>query len=151
MTETHSIKADLIKSGLVEVGIPHAELMATLHRAAFPHDPWDQASFKTLLTQPGVTGLLDPRGGLLLLRVVADEAEILTIGVIHTRRGIGRVLMEAGLAHARAKGATIMHLEVAANNEAALGLYNTLDFKPAGRRRAYYPDGQDAVLLSRRL
>jgi ribosomal-protein-alanine N-acetyltransferase len=44
-----------------------------------------------------------------------------------------------------------MFLEVAAENEAALALYSTLGFSPAGRRVKYYgrPDGPavDAVIL----
>jgi ribosomal-protein-alanine N-acetyltransferase len=129
----------------------HAAVMAALHGAAFPHEPWDEASFATLLGQPGVVGLLDPRGGILLLRVAADEAEILTIGVAVKRRGIGRGLMEAGFARAQAMGAAVMHLDVAADNAAALGLYGALGFVEVGRRRGYYGGGRDAILLTRQL
>ncbi len=136
---------------MIEAGVAHAAVMAALHGAAFPHEPWDEASFATLLTQPGAVGLVDPRGGILLLRVAADEAEILTIGVAVRRRGIGRGLMEAGFARAREMGAVVMHLEVAAGNVAALGLYAALGFVEVGRRRRYYAGGEDAILLSRRL
>jgi ribosomal-protein-alanine N-acetyltransferase len=136
---------------VIEAGVAHAAVMAALHGAAFPHEPWDEASFATLLTQPGAVGLVDPRGGILLLRVAADEAEILTIGVAVRRRGIGRGLMEAGFARAREMGAVVMHLEVAAGNVAALGLYAALGFVEVGRRRRYYAGGEDAILLSRRL
>jgi ribosomal-protein-alanine N-acetyltransferase len=129
----------------------HAAVMAALHGAAFPHEPWDEASFATLLGQPGVVGLLDPRGGILLLRVAADEAEILTIGVAVKRRGIGRGLMEAGFARAQAMGAAVMHLDVAADNAAALRLYGALGFVEVGRRRGYYAGGRDAILLTRQL
>jgi ribosomal-protein-alanine N-acetyltransferase len=136
---------------VIEAGVAHAAVMAALHGAAFADEPWDEASFATLLAQPGVVGLVDPRGGILLLRVAADEAEILTIGVAVKRRGIGRGLMEAGFARARGMGAAVMHLEVAAGNVAALGLYGALGFVEAGRRRRYYASGEDAILLSRRL
>ncbi len=136
---------------MIEAGVAHAAVMAALHGAAFADEPWDEASFATLLAQPGVVGLVDPRGGILLLRVAADEAEILTIGVAVKRRGIGRGLMEAGFARARGMGAAVMHLEVAAGNVAALGLYGALGFVEAGRRRRYYASGEDAILLSRRL
>lgn len=129
----------------------HAEAMAAIHDAAFPQAPWPADSFAVLLGQPGVFGFIDERGGVLLLRVAADEAEILTIGVTMRRKGIGRALMLAAMAQARAAGALAMHLEVAAANEAARGLYAALDFSAAGTRRAYYADGGDAVILSRRL
>ncbi len=122
--------------------------MAAVHRAAFPQEPWDAASFSTLLGQPGVFGFLDTRGGILLLRVVADEAEILTIGIAEQRQGIGTALMREAITQARDQGAALLHLEVAANNIAARGLYESLGFSQAGLRKNYYADGQDAILLS---
>jgi len=125
--------------------------MAAIHAVAFPDETWDAASFRTLLSQPGVCGLIDPRGGFLLLRVAADEAEILTIGVAETRRGIGTDLMQAAIGRAKSLGAAVVFLEVAAANAAALGLYKSLGFAPAGRRAKYYANGDDAVILSLRL
>jgi ribosomal-protein-alanine N-acetyltransferase len=129
----------------------HAEAMAAIHAAAFPGEPWDAGSFATLLSQPGVSGFIDKRGGVLVLRVVADEAEILTIGVIETRRRLGTDLMQAAIGRAKNLGAAAMYLEVAAGNAAALGLYQSLGFAPAGRRAKYYPNGDDAVILLLRL
>jgi ribosomal-protein-alanine N-acetyltransferase len=114
--------------------------MAAVHEAAFPNDPWDEEAFGEMLAQPGVVGFIDERGGVVLLRVVADEAEILTIGVTARRRGIGRALLAAGMAAAREAGAKAMFLEVA-------GLYEAAGFAAVGRRPAYYHDGGDAVVL----
>jgi ribosomal-protein-alanine N-acetyltransferase len=136
---------------IVEAAAAHAAVMAAVHGAAFPEEPWDEAAFAALLGQPGVVGLLDMRGGVVLLRVAADEAEILTIGVAVPRAGIGRGLMAAAMARARADGAATMFLEVAAANAAALGLYQALGFAAVGRREAYYNNGGDAVVLSRGL
>jgi ribosomal-protein-alanine N-acetyltransferase len=129
----------------------HAEAMAALHAAAFPDEAWDAASFRTLLSQPGVFGLIDARGGVLLLRVAADEVEILTIGVTSRRQGLGTELMQTAIGRAKSLGAAVMYLEVAARNAAALGLYDSLGFAPAGRRAKYYANGDDAVILRRRL
>jgi ribosomal-protein-alanine N-acetyltransferase len=136
---------------VIEASPVHAAIMAAVHGVAFPHDPWDAASFATLLAQPGVTGLIDPRGGILLLRVAADEAEILTIAAAAPRRGIGGSLMRAALERAARQGAELMHLEVAADNGPALALYRSLDFQPSGRRKRYYPNGADAILLNRQI
>ena len=84
---------------------------------------------------------------MVLLRVAADEAEILTIGVAARRQGIARALMAAALERARAQGARTMFLEVAADNGAARGLYEMLGFAPAGLRQGYYAGGADALLL----
>jgi ribosomal protein S18 acetylase RimI-like enzyme len=40
-----------------------------------------------------------------------------------------------------------MLLEVSASNQAARALYESLGFSKAGRRRRYYADGADALIL----
>lgn len=125
--------------------------MAAIHQTAFPDEPWDEASFLVLLGQPGVFGFIDERGGFVLLRVAADEAEILTIGVTARRQGIATRLMGDAIGKAAEAGAAVMHLEVAAGNAPARGLYESLGFTQTGRRAKYYANGDDAVLLSRRL
>jgi ribosomal-protein-alanine N-acetyltransferase len=68
------------------------------------------------------------------------------------RRGLGTALLAAAMAGARLRGAEAMFLEVAAaGNPAALGLYRGLGFVEVGRRRRYYPDGSDALVLRRDL
>ncbi len=129
----------------------HAEAMAAIHAAAFPDEPWNAPAFVSLLSQPGVFGLIDERGGFLLLRVASDEAEILTIGVTAKRQRIGTELMRAAISRAKNLGAAAIYLEVAAGNAAALGLYSSLGFAPAGRRAKYYANGDDAVILRLRL
>jgi ribosomal-protein-alanine N-acetyltransferase len=129
----------------------HADALASVHAAAFPQAAWDGPSFATLLGQPGVCGLLDPRGGVLLMRVVLDEAEILTIGVADRRRGIGAGLLAAGIDRAQALGVARLHLEVAAGNAAARAFYKSFGFTDAGRRAKYYADGDDAIVLTLRL
>ncbi len=126
------------------------DLLAALHAAAFPAaEAWDAAAFATLSAQPGVDGRLDPEGGFVLWRVAADEAEILTIAVhpAARRQGLGRrLLVKAAEAAARA-GATRLFLEVSDRNTAAAALYAACGFTPIGRRRRYYPDGSDAVVM----
>jgi ribosomal-protein-alanine N-acetyltransferase len=132
---------------MILAGLAHAPVLAAIHAEAFPEDPWDEASFVTLLSQPGALGLVDERGGFLLLRIVLDEAEILTIGVTARRQGVGVGLMREGLAVAAARGVRVVHLEVAKDNAAARALYARLGFAEVGLRRGYYPNGGDALAL----
>ncbi len=125
----------------------HAVAMAAIHEAAFPQAPWDATTFAVLLSQPGVFGFADAQGGMILARIAADEAEILTIGVTARRLGLGRGLLAAAIAAARAKGAAAMFLEVARGNEPARALYAAAGFAEVGARPGYYADGADAVVL----
>jgi ribosomal-protein-alanine N-acetyltransferase len=130
----------------------HAPALAAIHAGAYPPDEaWPAAAFAAQLRLPGTFGLIDLAGGLILARVAADEAEILTLAVHPDarRRGIARMLLEAAVAGAAAMGAAAMFLEVSEINHAARSLYETSGFHPAGRRRRYYPDGSDALVMRR--
>lgn len=127
----------------------HAGAMNLLHREAFGAEAWPEASIAALFENSCVFGFLSEAGGVVIARAVADEAEILTIGVVPAarRRGLGRKLLDAAMTEAARRGAVSMFLEVAAENAAALALYARAGFGPAGRRPGYYGAGRDAVLL----
>ncbi|SFR41004.1 GNAT family N-acetyltransferase [Litoreibacter janthinus] len=128
-----------------------ADDLAKLHAKCFETPrPWSAAEFSSfedsafLLTSPN---------GFLLGRVVADEAELLTLAVdpVARRQGAARGLVDQFKGRAYAEGATVAFLEVAADNTAALALYHNCGFEDAGRRRGYYrrPDGSglDALVM----
>ncbi len=131
--------------------------MAALHAAAMTVPrPWTEAEFAALLATPG-TFVTGDATAFALGRAILDEAELLTIATHpdHRRRGRGRACLAAFEAGARARGARTGHLEVAADNAAALALYEGAGWTRAGRRRGYYrgADGTpvDALLLVRAL
>ena len=127
-----------------------AGTLAVLHAAAFPPgDAWGENAIAMMLEAPGGFGLWRPDAGLVLARVAADEAEILTLAVIPAARraGLGAALMAAAMTAAAAQGARTMFLEVAEPNAAARGLYAGLGFNEAGRRRRYYASGADALVV----
>jgi len=132
--------------------VTDAAHLASLHAEAF-ETPWDKASLSALLASPGVL-VLSESDGFILIRVVADEAEILTLAVRPAARrgGLGARLVTAAIIRAAALGAERMFLEVAEGNVAARALYGRTGFAEAGRRRGYYArtDGsrEDALVLS---
>jgi ribosomal-protein-alanine N-acetyltransferase len=128
----------------------HVAALATIHAAAFPpREAWGEDAISLQLALPGVFGLIDERGGMLLGRVAADQAEVLTLAVAPAvrRRGIAAGLLRGAKAEAAGRGAVYLFLEVSARNEAALALYRREGFTGLGRRRCYYPDGSDALVL----
>ncbi|MGD9879976.1 MAG: ribosomal protein S18-alanine N-acetyltransferase [Reyranella sp.] len=120
---------------------------ATLHGEAFApvgERGWTRQELAELLATPGVAGQLLQAGdrdvGFALHRVVADEAELLTIAVRPAlrRRGAGRRLLDAVIAQVREAGARSLFLEVAVDNQAARRLYETTGFQIVGVRAGYY-------------
>jgi ribosomal-protein-alanine N-acetyltransferase len=143
-------EAGPIKAGPIEAGIAHADALAAIHAAAFRADEaWPAAGLTALLVQPGHFALIDPTGGMVLARVTADEAEILTLAVVPEARhgGIGLALVEAAMRRAAVAGAAAMFLEVASTNTPARALYAKAGFVRVGRRARYYADGGDALVL----
>lgn len=122
--------------------------LAELHALAYA-DCWSAEAFADLLGAPGVHALLAP-DGFIVVRTVADEAEILTLAVAPAARraGLGRGLANKAADLARGQGAVRLYLEVSAENGPARALYSGLGFTEIGRRARYYADGADALVLS---
>jgi len=138
------------------VGIADSEPLAELHRQCFPK-PWDAQVFVELFEAGNALGFVandtEKQVGFVLLRYAADEAEILTLGVVPSarRRGFAKALIEAGAATACDRGAAKLFLEVDALNAPAVTLYKALGFVKIGRRHSYYQHAankfEDALVL----
>ncbi|MBC9247332.1 ribosomal protein S18-alanine N-acetyltransferase [Paracoccus sp. 11-3] len=123
--------------------------LARLHAACFTTPrPWSEADFASILTTTGAFLLTRP-AGFLIGRVVADEAELLTVAVTPNARrtGTGRALMMEFDAASRDRGAATAFLEVAANNDPALALYRATGWQQIGQRRRYYGPDLDAIIM----
>ena len=86
------------------------------------------------------------------LAVVRPEAWVNNIAVRRDRQrsGIGRMLLDELLEHARSHGATHTLLEVAADNAAAQKMYASYGFEIVGVRKGYYqPSNTDALVMRR--
>lgn len=126
--------------------------MAALHTATFHGTArWSVASFAVLLADPAVFAFGD-EDAFAVGRVIADEAELLTLVTARAcrRQGRARNLIAAFDSQARDRGAARAFLEVAEDNVAARALYSAGGWREAGRRRGYYA-GIDAVILRKDL
>ncbi|MCW2749201.1 MAG: rimI [Aeromicrobium sp.] len=81
--------------------------------------------------------------------LAGDVADLDRIAVLPPSRGQGlaRELLTDLIDRARDLGAARMLLEVAADNTAAIGLYESFGFETISIRKAYYPDGADALVM----
>lgn len=126
--------------------------MARLHHACFTAPrPWHAEEFADLLRQKTVFHEAMDQAGFLLGRVVADEAELLTLAVdpAARRRGYGRALTRAFETAAKRRGAARAFLDVACTNRAAIALYESQGYAPCAERPAYYqtPGGDPITAL----
>lgn len=117
--------------------------------------PWSEGAFAEEFESPeaAVWVARDAGGdvrGYLVARRGPGEVHVLSLAVepCARRRGAASALLAAALGAERARGARIAHLEVRASNPEALAFYARSGFRSVGRRRRYYPDGDDALLLA---
>ncbi|MDI9408852.1 MAG: GNAT family N-acetyltransferase [Candidatus Pacebacteria bacterium] len=139
-----------------------AILLEELHKNAFV-DGWSIETIFEMINQPGVMTIVAQKPvdgqpcpvGFLVLRLVLEEAEILTIGVLPAarRNGVARFMMSEATEILRQKRCLSLFLEVAVSNQAAQSLYRGLGFTEVGRRNRYYLHSnglsEDALVLKR--
>lgn len=121
------------------------DALARLHAACFPDEAWDSGALATVLAMTGTESRVASSEaaeicGFLITQCLGEDAEILTLGVAPAwrRQGIAHELLADFFARARQAGATRVVLEVAADNAAALALYQSLGFARQGTRPNYY-------------
>lgn len=130
--------------------------VARIEAESFPV-PWKRSFFASELVEPHryIRVLArddggEPRvGGYLFAVSLYEEFHINKIATdLRLRhRGYGRSLLEDALSRARSAGSTSITLEVRVSNSAARQFYRSYGFREAYRRRAYYQDGEDALVL----
>jgi ribosomal-protein-alanine N-acetyltransferase len=126
--------------------------LATLHATAFEGAArWSAKSFEDMRDNPSAFMVERPMA-FLVGRVIAGEAELLTLVVERGQRGqgIGRALMAEFDTEARRRAATQAFLEVAADNAPARALYISCGWIEVGHRVGYY-QGVDAHILRKHL
>lgn len=119
--------------------------MARIHAASFD-EVWSGVMLRRILAMPGTVGLVArlqrqwTTAGFALLRVAADESELLSLAVAPEQRGagVGTLLLRGSIEQARAGGASRLFLEVAEDNDVARRLYQGHGLVPVGRRPDYY-------------
>ncbi len=124
--------------------------IADLHKLCFPNKPWSASDFADL--KKSGCEIIMSENGFVVYRCVADEAEIITIGVAPDarRNGIGSAMLCIIEKNVKNQGVNKIFLEVASTNTAGQKLYKNNGYKVVGIRPKYY-DGVDAILMSKDL
>ncbi len=133
------------------------EALAVLHARAFAKSRgWNAEEFRELLATPHCF-LATVEHGFALGRVIAGEAELLTIAIDpgHRQQGLGAQCLATYEAAAMEHGAHTSFLEVAEDNTPAKALYLAFGYSETGRRRGYYARktglAADALIMTKEL
>lgn len=96
------------------------------------------------------TGTLVGYAGISFL---GPDSEIMTFAIAssHQGQGLGTQFLKKLVNLARVHECKHMFLEVRADNAGAIALYTQADFVEGERRKGYYKDGVDAILMSKDL
>lgn len=138
-----------------EAYLADTNVLVGLHQSAFDV-AWGEAAISGLLSNGARAWVATQSSddiGFVLVRIAADEAELLSIGVMPgaRRSGAGRKLVETAMNEARIGGASTLFLEVGQSNQAACALYAIAGFVRIGHRPNYYKNGEDAFVFSANL
>ena len=132
-----------------------ADAVAKLHAASF-YRGWPRQDIEAYLLDADMPTLVacDARphiAGFIMLRVLGDDVELMTIAVDKKfqGKGVGAALLNASFEDLMMTPVKRMILEVAADNPAAIKLYSKLGFKKLSERKGYYAraNGEPATAL----
>lgn len=117
---------------------------------------WTRGNFADALASGNFAWVMRVDGKLVAQAVslgILDEAHLLILSVHPSaqRQGMGRLMLEHVLDHARTSGASQLFLEVRQSNQIARALYDSSGFLEIGRRKGYYPGEnglrEDAIVM----
>jgi [ribosomal protein S18]-alanine N-acetyltransferase len=144
------------KPTMAEVSERDATAIAAVQAASFQRG-WGEDEVRRLLLERNVTCHRSVIGrtliGFILSRLVAGEAEILSVAIAPGWRGRGfsRPLLDLHLRRLAGLGARAVFLEVDEKNAPGCRLYRKAGFYEVGRRQGYYEGGATALVLRRDL
>jgi len=115
-------------------------------------DPWPKKSFKIEIRQKNISYpfIVEEKNeivGYIICWYYLDELHIGNIAVIpdRQRQGIGKFMLDKVIKYFTDYNKAF--LEVRESNKKAINLYMTCGFDAIYRRKAYYPNGEDALVM----
>jgi len=127
-----------------------------IEESSFP-SPWRLEFFEREVAASHRFNLVARRNGIVIGYLFAmwlfDEMHVNKIAVLESerRQGIADLLMDRCFAFAREHDVHSISLEVRKSNGVAQEFYRKLAFQSSYVRPRYYPDGEAAVVMTRRL
>jgi ribosomal-protein-alanine N-acetyltransferase len=145
LPEGHAIKA---------MKATDLESVHALEAASQAH-PWSLGQLAAELDNPAASVDLywqgDSLAGFICSWLIAGELQIQNVATApeYRRQGVALCLLEHVMSRSRRDSLESVWLEVRVSNVPAIRLYQQLGFQSVTVRRAYYSDGEDALVMSR--
>ncbi|MEO6604508.1 MAG: GNAT family N-acetyltransferase [Aeromicrobium sp.] len=123
--------------------------IATIETECFGSGAWSEKLVGEQLAADHRVVLVDDDIAYGVVTVLGDVADLDRIAVLPfaRRRGLAGDLLAHLIEAARGYGGRHMLLEVAADNDAAIGLYESYGFATINTRKGYYTGGADAQVM----
>jgi ribosomal-protein-alanine N-acetyltransferase len=151
-------KSQILPAG-DRIALMQREDLAAVHQleCASQHDPWSLKHFVDELDSRVATIDLywreEQLAGFLCSWLIAGELQIQNLATLPQmrRRGIAAKLLAHAIERSQEQGLTYVCLEVRVTNKPAITLYERFGFTIDGTRPSYYPDGEDALIMTYQL
>ena len=121
-------------------------------------DPWPPQFFASEILADGrFNRLLVDAGGDMVAYLFCAwqylDLHVLKVATLpqFRRAGLARRLMALAEDHAVETGGESLTLEVRQSNSEAIAMYEVLEYEQVSVRTAYYQDGEDAVVMTKRI
>jgi len=132
------------------------EEIMDIERTSFK-DPWSRGMFVREIDTGNFHVLKEKTTNQLLgyfgCWQIFDEFHIINLAVApcYRRQGIGSLILDHLLDIAKKKNCKRVILEVRSTNVPAQKLYSKFGFEIIGKRKKYYSDGEDALILEKKI
>ena len=135
---------------------PDFSLLESIHKQCFPNY-WNSLEFADMFLINGTWAIIYANLGLGILRIICDEAEIITIATLpeYRQQGIGKKIVQSIIGLAKEQNVKEVFLEVRESNIVAQKLYLSNGFTIIATRKNYYhnEDGsfENALIMKKKL
>ena len=132
-------------------------VLTALEEQCFENDRWSYRTFASCYENPAFYGVVAVDGEEIIgyggITVAGDSADIENILVSerYRRSGVGTRILGSLSDYARTNGVKDIFLEVRVSNAPAMRLCLKRGYVGCGVRPRYYADGEDALIMQKRL
>lgn len=146
----------MIQPQIQVAAVTDLPLVAELDAAIFGKEAYSDEQWNSEFTSAAVTILIAAVEGIAVGfcsgAAVGDDYEIRKIGVMaaHRRSGIAKQLLHSAVSLVEPLPARCL-IDVAATNTGAISFYARAGFGEVARRKRYYANGDDAIIMQKKL